>query len=87
MKAALLGLLLLVAASGAGEPAARNDDDFFWSDGAYLMSVYQIEKGLNPAYWLKRLGVWPRTEAGNLDAFGEPPDSSWFMRRGSNRSA
>jgi len=86
----LLGLLLLAAAPAAGEldiadPAPRSDDDLFWSDGAYLMSVYQIEKGLNPAYWLKRLGAWPPTEAGNLDALGEPPDSSWFVGRHGRR--
>lgn len=85
MKAALLGVLLLAAPSTAGEPAAAGDEDLFWSDGAYLMSVYQIEKGLNPAYWLKRLGLWPRAEAGNLDAFGEPPDSTWFVRRHGRR--
>lgn len=85
MKAALLGLILLAAPTAAGEPAAVDDEDLFWSDGAYLMSVHQIEKGLNPAFWLKRLGLWPRAEAGNLDAFGEPPDSSWFVRRHGRR--
>lgn len=79
MKALLLAFLLCPAA--AAEPAAASDEDLFWSEGAYLMSVYQFEKGLNPAFWLERLGLWPPAEAGGLDAFGEPRDPAWFVPR------
>ena len=79
----------MCSAAGAevdiAEPEAMSDEDYFLSDGAYLMSIYQIEKGLNPAYWLKRLGLWARTEAGNLDAFGEPTGVNWFAPRHGRR--
>lgn len=76
---------MLWAAPAAAEPAAVSDEDLFWSEGAYLMSVYQLEKGLNPAFWLKRLGLWPPAEAGGLDAFGEPRDPAWFIPRHGRR--
>lgn len=79
----LLPLLLLLVA--AAPPAARDDEDLFWSDGAYLMSVYQLEKALNPAYWLRRARLWPRPGAGGVDAFGEPADPAWFTPRHGRR--
>lgn len=80
MRAFFLAFLLL-RPSTAAEPSAASDEDLFWSEGAYLMSVYQFEKGLNPAFWLELLGLWPPAEAGGLDAFGEPGDPAWFVPR------
>lgn len=49
------------------------------------MSAYQLEKGLDLSFWLRRLGLWPRPEAEGVDAFGEPADPAWFAPRHGRR--
>lgn len=63
------------------EPAPNDDGNYIWSDGAYLMSIYQMKKALDPAWMLRSVGVLAPEEAENVNALDEVPDSTWFTNR------
>jgi hypothetical protein len=63
------------------EPATYDEGNYIWSDGAYLMSVYQIKKGLDPAKLLRVTRLLAPEEAENVNSLDEVPDSTWFTNR------
>lgn len=63
------------------EPAADKRAALIWSNGAYLMSFYQAEKALDPAWLLRKARLLPPREAGNVTELDEAPDSTWFTNR------
>ncbi|PIP83616.1 MAG: hypothetical protein CO113_15405 [Elusimicrobia bacterium CG_4_9_14_3_um_filter_62_55] len=63
------------------EPAEDEAGDYIWSDGAYYMAVYQMEKLLDLGWLLQKFRILPKQEAENIDSLDKVPDSTWFTNR------
>jgi len=94
--AALLALSTLfpLASSYASEIPLRDNDDFhiteptvdeagdyIWSDGAYYMAVYQMEKLLDLGWLLRKFRILRKREAENVTEKDDVLDSTWFTHR------
>lgn len=63
------------------EPKEDVAGDYIWSDGAYYMGFYQMEKPLRISWLLEKFRFIHRKEADNVTAMDEVLDSSWFTNR------
>ena len=63
---------------------AQTDESQYW-DRVYLSTFFQLEKPLDLAWTGRQIGqafdVAAEKEADNVNARGEPPNSSWYTRR------
>jgi hypothetical protein len=91
----LVALLLLAPVTSRAEIRIQRDNDTFdipepaedeqgnriWSDGAYYMGIYQIEKGFDAQWWMQTSKISARDEAENVTPFDEVMDSTWYTHR------
>jgi len=63
------------------EPAFREEGEYIWSDGAYLMSIYQVRKLFDFNWVLRKTHILSKEGAENINEWDEAPNSTWFTNR------
>ncbi|PCI39634.1 MAG: hypothetical protein COB53_02935 [Elusimicrobia bacterium] len=86
-----LGLVLPAAATDSplrdndnfsiAEPAEDESGDYIWSDGAYFMAIYQMEKPLDLGWVFRKLHILKKREAENITQKDDVLNSTWFTHR------